>query len=173
MKSPWCCPVRSRPKRTDRGLLARALAVCWLALGAAPALASDPPDWMRALPGAPVPAHEDKADAVLLYAETILTVEPNGKLKRIERGAYRVLRPDGERVGLISAAFDAQSPVTDIHAWSIPPAGKYFEVKNRDAIEAAYSAVDGAELISDLRVKILRVPSATPGSIVGYEIAHD
>lgn len=170
MTNKWSCPARSLRRRADVRTLAPAIALCWLALGPVQALASDPPDWMRSLPGAPVPAHEDKDDAVILYSETVLTVEPSGKLKRIERTAYKILRPDGARLGVVSADFDEQRPVTDIHAWSIPPSGKYFEAKNRDAVEMSLSGVDGAELISDLHVKALRVP-ATPGSIVGFEVA--
>jgi len=39
---------------------------------------------------------DDKTDAVVLYAETTLTVQPNGKIKRLYRAVVRILRPDGE-----------------------------------------------------------------------------
>src|SRR5258707_3029153 len=105
-----------------------AAAASWLALCAVPASASEPPDWMRALAGAVVPDHDEKANAVVMYSEAVLTVQSNGKLKRVDRIAYRILRPDGERLGTVRSDFDDQSPITDVHGWSIPPSGKYFEV---------------------------------------------
>jgi hypothetical protein len=38
------------------------------------AKANDAPQWMHALVNAPLPAHDDKTDAVLLYSETNVTV---------------------------------------------------------------------------------------------------
>ena len=50
------------------------------------ALAADAPAWMRALVSVPVPPHDEKTEAVLLYSENILNVQGNGKIKSIEEG---------------------------------------------------------------------------------------
>ncbi len=72
------------------GLLA--LAACTLA--ATPhAMAADAPRWMHALVNAPLPTYNDKMDAVRLFSEEILTVQPNGKIKTVKREAYKILRP--------------------------------------------------------------------------------
>jgi transglutaminase-like putative cysteine protease len=128
---------------------------------------------MRAQLNGALPAHDEKTAAVVLYAETTLTVQPNGKIKRLYREVVRILRPDGEARGTIRVYFDAQSRISDLHAWCIPASGKDYEVKEKDAVESAIIGVDGGELVSDLRTKTLRIPAATPGSVVGYEVEQE
>jgi transglutaminase-like putative cysteine protease len=147
----------------------------WIMLGggAQPAAAGDAPPWMHAQLNAPLPAHDEKTNAVVLYAETILTVQANGKIKRLDREVIKILRPDGEVRGLVRVYFDAQSRITDLHAWCIPVSGKDYEVKEKDAVESAIIGVDGGELVSDLRSKTLRIPAATAGSVIGYETEQE
>ncbi len=148
----------------------------WLVLGAfgaQPAGAGDAPLWMRAQLNGALPAHDEKTAAAVLYAETTLTVQPNGKIKRLYREVVRILRPDGEARGSIRVYFDAQSRITDLHAWCIPVSGKDYEVKEKDAVESAIIGVDGGELVSDLRTKTLRIPAATAGSVIGYEVEQE
>jgi len=141
--------------------------------GAHPALAADAPPWMHAQLNGALPAHDEKTDAVVLFAETTLTVQPNGKIKRLYREVVKILRPDGEARGTVRVYFDAQSRITDLHAWCIPVSGKDYEVKERDAVESAIIGVDGGELVSDLRTKTLRIPAAVAGSVIGYEIEQE
>ena len=142
-------------------------------LGARLAAAGDAPSWMHAQTGAALPAHDDKTNAVVLYAETIVTVQPNGRIKRLYREAVRILRPDGEERGVVRVHFDSQSRITNLHAWCVPVSGKDYEVKEKDAVESAIIGVDGSELVSDLRTKTLRIPAATAGSLVGYEVEQE
>src|SRR5882757_368325 len=141
--------------------------------GAHPALAADAPPWMHAQLNGALPAHDEKTDAVVLFAETTLIVQPNGKIKRLYREVVKILRPDGEARGTVRVYFDAQSRITDLHAWCIPVSGKDYEVKERDAVESAIIGVDGGELVSDLRTKTLRIPAAVAGSVIGYEIEQE
>jgi hypothetical protein len=144
-----------------------------LALAPPPAFAGDAPAWMHALTGVPLPPHDEKTDAVLLYSEEILTVQPNGKLKEIDRTAYKILRPGGRHFGKLSRVFDADTRITGIHGWCIPAQGKDFEVKDKDAIEKGYSDIEGGELVTDLRVREISIPAADPGNIVGFEVEHE
>ncbi len=143
------------------------------AVGMQPAAAGDAPAWMHAQLTAPVPAHDEKTDAVMLYSETILTVQPNGKVRRLYRQAVKILRPDGEAWGTVRVYFDPQSHITDLHAWCIPASGKDYEIKEKEAVESAVLGVEGGELVSDARTKSLRIPAAIPGSIVGYEVEQE
>ena len=143
------------------------------ALGMQVAAAGDAPAWMHAQVAVAVPAHDEKTNAVTLYSETILTVQPNGKIKKLYREAVKILRPDGESRGAVRVDFDAQSPITNLHAWCIPASGKDYEVKEKDAVESAVLGVEGGELTSDTRTKILFIPAAIPGSIVGYEVEKE
>ncbi len=153
-------------------LLQAALVVC--ALSRMPvATAATAPDWLREQIGVPVPAHDEETVAVVLYAETQLTVQAPGKMKRLERRVYKILRANGEGYGVVGVAFTPQSRVTSLQGWSIPAQGKDFETKQRDIIETAFTNIDGGELINDLRRKVMQIPGSVPGSIIGYEFEQE
>jgi len=156
------------------GWIAAAIFVCgcWI-LAPVRVRAADAPQWMHALVNVPLPAHDDKTDAVLLYSEQILSVQSNGKIKTIERRAYKILRPGGRERGTILASYDTETRITAIHGWCIPAQGKDYEVKDKDVLETALFGVSNGELATDLRTKVLRIPAADPGNIVGYEIEHE
>ena len=165
-----CCPALPR-LRTEIFL-----AVAFLVLGltgALPASAGDAPAWMHALTSAPIPAHDEKTDAVMLYFEEILSVQPNGKLKEIDRTAYKILRPGGRHYGQVNLFFNPDRHINSVHGWCIPAQGKDFEVKDKDLTERGYLEVSGGELVSDLRTKVMEIPASEPGNIIGYEVEHE
>src|SRR5882724_2979683 len=137
------------------------------------AAAGDAPQWLHALVNAPVPVHDDKTNAVLLYSENILNVQANGKIKTLERRAYKILRPEGRHYGRVHAIFDSETRITAMHGWCIPAQGKDFEVKDKEATEQGYDGSDEGILVTDLRAKILTIPAADPGNVIGYEIEHE
>jgi hypothetical protein len=153
-----------------------ALAVCLLLLWLAvpPARANnDAPAWMHALVSAPLPAHDEKTDAVQLYAEKIVTVQSADKIKTQVRLAYKILRPGGRDLGTVVIPFDSQTRINWLHAWCIPAQGKDYEVKDKDGAEVALPAVQGSELIIDVRAKVLRIPAPDPGNIIGWEYEQE
>ncbi len=124
---------------------------------------------MHALVNAPLPAHDEKTDAVLLYSETSVTVASDRKIKTQVREAYRILRPTGREYGTVAVYLNPQRKVTSLHGWCIPAQGKDYEVKDKDAMEVSPPKIEGGELVSDVKDKLLRVPAPDPGNIVGYE----
>lgn len=152
--------------------LAAVVLVCW-ALAPKGVRAADAPQWMHALVNAPLPPHDEKTDAVLLYSEEILNVQSNGKIKSITRRAYKILRPGGRNHGTVFASYDSETRITGLRGWCIPAQGKDYEVKDKDVVETALFGVSNGELATDLRTKILKIPAADPGNIVGYEIEHE
>ena len=145
------------------------LVAAWLGLAIASTAAADAPAWMHNLANTPLPAHDEKTDAVLLYSEETITVQSADKLKRMVRGAYKILRPNGRDHGIVAVSFNRQSKITSLHGWCIPAQGKDFEVKDKDAMEISIPKISGSELISDVRDKMLQIPAAEPGNIVGFE----
>ncbi len=134
------------------------------------AIAGDAPQWMHAVVNAPLPPHDEKTNAVLLYSEENVNVISADKIKTTVRRAYKILRPDGRGYGIVFASFRSPGEkINNMHGWCIPVQGKDYEVKDKDALEIAYPNIEGSGLISDLRVKTLRIPAADPGNIVGYE----
>jgi Domain of Unknown Function with PDB structure (DUF3857)/Transglutaminase-like superfamily len=130
--------------------------------------ASSAPDWMRALAGVTLPSYDEKTDAVLLYSETNVIVLSVDKIKKRVREAYKVLRPEGREHGTVGVYFNPGRKISSLHAWCIPAQGKDYEVKEKDAFDFA-APFEGAELVSDVRYKMLRVPAPDPGNIIGYE----
>ena len=148
--------------------------LCLCALAAtAVAAAADVPDWLRAQASAPLPPHDEKTNGVALYSDVLLTVQPDGRRKTLERAAYRILRPEGESLGMLRVPFDAQSRITAIHGWTIPAEGKTYEVKEKHAVESAVFGVDDSILVTALQTKLLPIPAALPGNLIGYEIEQE
>lgn len=170
MKNKSCCsPVRPAPAISRRALLIPASLIACLLCCVPHALAGgDAPSWMHALVNAPVPHYDEKTDAVLLYSETNITVLSADKIRTQVRGAYKILRPNGRERGTVFVNINPQRKVRTLHGWCIPVQGKDFEVKDKDAFEVS-PGIDGGDLISDVKFKVLRIPAPDPGNIVGYE----
>ena len=129
---------------------------------------ADGPQWLQVLTGAQLPTYDDKTDAVLLYSETNVTVLSVDKIRTHIREAYKILRPAGREHGTVSVYFNPRRKITNLHGWCIPAQGKNYEVKEKDSIDVA-APFDGGELISDIKYKVLQIPAADPGNVVGYE----
>jgi len=135
--------------------------------------AGDAPGWMHALVNAPLPAHDEKTDAVLLYSERIVMVQSADKFKITVREAYKILRPGGREYGTVAVSYNSHSKITGLRGWCIPAQGKDYEVKDKEAIEISLPKIDGSELVSDVKDKLLRIPAAEVGNIVGYEYEEE
>lgn len=171
MNNKSCCNPVPQAQATKycplwlAGVLTAALVFC-----PNQARAGDAPGWMHAAAAAPLPDHDEKTDAVLLYAEEDLTVISADKVKGTVRRAYKILRPGGRDLGTVETWFGPHRKITSMHAWCIPADGRDYEVKDKEAVEIAAPKIESSELVSDLRFKSLRIPAADPGNVVGYEI---
>ena len=168
--SPWEPPQGSRNLRIANVL---AVLACALLSCSRATWAGDAPQWVHAQVNAGLPDHDEKTNAVLLYAEDTLTVQGNGKIKRVERRVYKILRPDGRRYGTVLANFDSETKINSIRGWCVPAQGKDYEVKDKDAIETSLFGVQNGELMSDVKTKVLTIPASDPGNIVGYEVDQE
>ncbi len=153
-------------KRLSR--LIQTIAVLWVCTVAAFA-GSEAPQWMHAVANAPLPEHDEKTDAVLLYSEKTVSVQSVDKIKAHVRVVYKILRPSGRDYGIASVSFHAHSKVSGLRGWCIPAQGKDYEVKDKEALEVSLPKIAGSELISDVKDKVLQIPAADPGNVVGYE----
>jgi hypothetical protein len=150
-----------------------ACSILWLFASLQATIAGDAPGWMHALVSAPLPAHDEKTDAVLLYSERTVTVQSADKIKITVREAYKILRPGGREYGTVAASFNSHSKISGMRGWCIPAQGKDYEVKDKEAIEISLPKIDGSELVSDVKDKFIRIPAADPGNIVGYEYEEE
>jgi hypothetical protein len=177
MTNKSSCSRPPLPQRTEGPSVKKAI-VAALILSAPLMLsprvpAADAPAWMHALSTAPLPKHDEKTEAVVLYEEEILTVQPNGRLKETDRIVYKILRPSGRHLANVKIAFDADTKIIHIHGWCIPAQGKDFEVKDKDVGENGLLGVQNGELFSDHRMKVMDIPAPDPGNLIGYEVEQE
>lgn len=170
MNNKSSCNPRQRTPATEWRALSIFLYVALSVLAASrPAHAGDAPQWMHAVASAPLPDHDEKTDAVLLYAEQNVTVQSSDKIKTQIRRVYKILRPGGRSYGIVVVPFNPLLKITSLRGWCIPAQGKDYEVKEKEAVETSLLEIQGGELYSDVKHKILRIPAADPGNVVGYE----
>jgi hypothetical protein len=171
MRSRSYCNRVPQQRRISRLIPAVLVAIVAYALaGALPAVASgDAPQWMHALTGVPLSSYDENTDAVVLYSETSVTVLSSDKIRTRVRRAYKILRPNGREHGTVYVDFNPTRKITSLHGWCIPAQGKDYEVKDKDAMDVSLPNIEGSELVSDVRARILRIPAPDPGNIVGYE----
>jgi hypothetical protein len=167
MNSKLCCsPERPVPAISWEVLLPLVWVACLACVPTAFA-AGEAPAWMHALVNAPLPAYDEKTDAVLLYSETNVTVLSTDRIRTQVREAYKILRLNGREHGRVKVPFTAHSKINSLRGWCIPAQGKDYEVKEKDGVEQAYAP--DFVLASDAKVKILQIPASDVGNIVGYE----
>ncbi|MGA2005844.1 MAG: DUF3857 and transglutaminase domain-containing protein [Terriglobales bacterium] len=130
--------------------------------------AGDAPSWMHSLVGVNLPAFDEKTDAVLLYSETNVTVLSADKIRTHVREAYKILRPEGREHGTVLVFFNRERKINSLRGWCIPAQGKDYEIKDKEALDVS-APIDGGELVSDVKFRVLRIPASDPGNIVGYE----
>src|SRR5262249_17112396 len=123
------------------------------------------PDWLKAAAQHPLPKLEGHPEAVILLDEQSTSVDARGEITTTTRRAFKILRPSGVDWGHLIIPFDNETRILSSRAWSIPPTGKEYELKEKDAREVFFGSF---ELYTDTRYRHLRIP-AEVGSVLGYE----
>ena len=165
-----CNPAAPAPVISLRRLgFLLCVVVCVLAVPRRAQAGGDAPAWMHTAASAPLPPHDEKTDAVLLYSDTAVNVQSVDKIKTRVRMVYKILRPSGRDYGIAAVSFNPHRKINGLRGWCIPAQGKDYEVKDKEAVEVALPKIAGSELISDVKEKLLQIPAPDPGSVVGYE----
>ncbi len=144
----------------------------WLASAAAVAMLcpamclASVPDWLRAAASMPLPKYSEDANAVMLLDAQVTTVKDSGEVTTLYRRAYKILRPEGRVHATVVVYFDQDTRLASLKAWSIPASGMQYELKEKDALE---TILFGDNVYDDARQKLLKIPAAEPGSVIGYE----
>ena len=124
------------------------------------------PDWLRTAARTPLPAYPGDTKAVILLDEQTITVSNSGEISTLCRRACKILRPEGRALATFSVYHDTETRLTFLKAWSITAAGLEYEIKEKDAVETSPFSF---ALYEDTRLKLLRIPGADIGSVIGYE----
>lgn len=153
--------------------LARRLVLLVLLCPAAFAYASDAPDWLKAAARIPVPEVKAHTPCVILSNENVISVQDSGKLVRRTRVVYKILNKDGRDCASMPAYYNKDSKISGLHAWTLTPDGKVYEVKQGDAVDKIDDD-DFSEGFSDLRKQTIKAMLPEPGNIVAFEAEiHD
>jgi hypothetical protein len=137
-----------------------------LVLSGAAFAGASAPDWMHEAARTQVGTYPKETAGVVLLDEQVTTVSANGEVHELHRRVIKILSTSGRDLGIASAYYDNDTKLFHFKAWSIPAQGADYEVKDKEAIETA--PFDG-ELYADDKLRLIRIPQAEPGSIVGYE----
>src|SRR5437764_25121 len=168
MKSKLFCNMARQAQAIRPAKLASFVAIA--ILGSALPVRAEAPQWMHALVNVPVPAHDEKTNEVLLYEEENVNVISTDKIKTVVRRAYKILRPDGRDFGTVFVSFNSPGQkVNGLHGWCMTAQGKDYEVKAKEGAEISLPKIEGSELITDVKAKLIDIPAPDPGNIIGYE----
>lgn len=141
--------------------------ILWLFLGIITSAAqAGVPDWLRAAAQQPQKKYADDDNAVMLLDEQETSVNDRLEIVNHHRIAYRILRPEGKDFAHCAIPFSGETKISYFRGWSITAKGIEYEVKDRDAFERNISTY---EVFEDLKEKILLVPGADVGTVVGIE----
>jgi hypothetical protein len=134
-----------------------------------PAARADAPDWLQAAAAsaASLPKYPPETKEVELLDDETITIQTNGEIVWHLRVACKILRTSGCSKGEFVAYYNKDSKITSFKGWTLPAVGKAYEVKDKDAVD--FADVD-AQSFSDDRYRVLALPAAQPGNIVGFEV---
>jgi Domain of Unknown Function with PDB structure (DUF3857)/Transglutaminase-like superfamily len=129
--------------------------------------AADVPAWLAEAALIKVTDHPPETEAVYLLDERNVTVRADGTILANCRVALKILRPagiDGARRLVVASGFDTR--ILSIAGWGVTEGRKTVKVNVKDVIETGLAP---DTLYTDICLKILTVPGAEVGSVVGFE----
>lgn len=127
--------------------------LCWSAVPSAPAAAEALPPWAAEPAARPLPTNLGKADAVVLFRETLLEFAPNGRRTRRERTVVRVLTSEGRTEARAGASYrHPADKVRQLSAWLRDAAGGVRAFGRKELVDVAR---DLENLYSEERVAMI------------------
>jgi Domain of Unknown Function with PDB structure (DUF3857) len=124
------------------------------------------PDWLRSVAQQPLKTYADDVNAVVLLDDQETVVKDNGDIVNHGRLVYRILRPEGKSTARLSLGYGSETKINYLRGWSMTAKGQEYEAKDKDSIEVSMTTF---EVFSDARRKILSVPGADVGTVIGFE----
>jgi hypothetical protein len=131
--------------------------------------ADSAPEWLTAAGRVDLGHFGDGSVAVVVGEWTDFAVDATGKFVKTERRALRVLnRRSADRYLDAVGNENNDTKVTSLETWAISPSGRVTQSGKKDLITGSDFA--NFEVFSDDRVKLIKIPGAENGSLVGFEI---
>jgi hypothetical protein len=144
-----------------------------LALMSATAFAGDDvPSWLKQVASAPTPSYGKEVPAVVLWDESRVTVDEDGKVSTVDFYAVRILTREGRKQAVARRVYNTDSgKVREMRAWLIRPAGPVKKYGKGQVMDVALAEND---VYNEARAKlIVGSDDAEPGAVFGYEVTSE
>jgi len=125
------------------------------------------PQWALDAAKTPTPAKIGDASAVILFDETLITVDAQEHAIERERYAVRILKPQGRKYAHCEAEYDTDAKLDSFRSWTIAADGKQFQALDTDFKDVG--AYADADLQATERFRIVNPPASDPGAVVTCE----
>jgi transglutaminase-like putative cysteine protease len=132
--------------------------------------ADDVPAWIKEAAAFAVPGYPAKVTSVVLFREETVTVEADGKRVMHERGAIKVLQPNGDRIEAYRTYNNKNGRIRDFQGWLVPPTGRPVPYAKNRIVDVALSK---NYVYDEARAKVLECGIAPPGSIFAWEVTEE
>ena len=162
-----------KARRLSPRFLALITSFLWLVFTNSPALAGDDvPSWLRQVSSANSATYAKNVPAVVLWDESRVTVDDDGKVMTMDFYAVRILTREGRGEAVAKRVYNTDSgKVRDMRAWMIRPAG---DVKKYGKEHIVDVAIADNDVYNEARAKlILGSEDAEPGAVFGYEVTSE
>src|SRR5262249_17185217 len=137
-----------------------------------PALADDPPAWLKQAAATNIPTYGKEVHAVVLHDESRKTVEEDGKIITTNWWAVKILSRAGRGYARASESYNTGSgKIKEMRAWLIRPTGEVKAYGKKETMDV--SPVEN-NVYDDLREKRISASGdADAGCVFGYEIVTE
>jgi hypothetical protein len=126
---------------------------------------NDPiPQWGLDAAKTPTPSNVKDAARVVLYDETIETVDAQGRAVETEHIAFRILKPQGRRDAFCHVSYDVDEKINHFREWTIANDGKQYQAQNTDFIDVG-DLSDSVELMA-AKVRAVHPPATDVDAVV-------
>ncbi len=137
-----------------------------------PALADDPPAWLRQAATITPPSYAKEVPGVVLLDEQSTTVSSDAKLVSTENYAVRILTREGRRLAVARAFYLVSSgKLRDIKAWTVRPDGTFREYEKKSVLDLI---ADPDDVYNEGRIKVIDASDdVDAGYVFGYTIVSE
>ena len=111
-----------------------------------------------------VPDYAKDAPALILYDETVETVDAQGRAVERERIAKRVLKPQGRSEVTCAVEYGEDEKINYFHVWTIAANEKQYQAQDYDFTEEGDTGIP--VMLSTTRARIAHAPAVDVGATV-------
>jgi len=124
------------------------------------------PDWAVQVSKTHTPEYAKDAPAVILYDESVETIDANGRATEREREAIRILKPQG-RHNVCSVGYDVDEKINYFRVWTIAADEKQYMAQDTDFAEAGDTQIP--VMLSSYKERIANPPAVDVGATIFCE----